>query len=454
MGAMRVLSFAILVSMPIAQAVACLCFGPVPVCDAVGASAAVFTGTVLAIEEPVLASAGNSPGPRLNRMYVDPASPAPARQMRTVRIRINDVLSGVDARQKEIDVATGRGGGDCGYAFQVAEEYVIYAYKNQEGKLETGTCNRTRPLREAADDVAYFQAMANAPAMSQLRVSIGYPGTPAKKGMTIIAQHEGSRISSSTDAGGHAQFTGLPPGEYTIHAQEDGDLADDPKIQLFAKGCRDVTLVRSLRITGRVSTSAGGPASRVQIDVRSIEGKEGNGTMSDMDGRYELRISQPGRYYIGFSLNRTATRETPYPRWFHPGTADPAQATQIAFTGKPEVRMVDMVLPERQPAREISGLVLRGDGRPMPRSVVSVFDDSGVIVGQGVADGNGQFTVQVFAGISYRLHAVWSGDAVNPAVSAVPMEIQPSGEKLTLRLTLTQPGNSAMDELQKKLRQR
>ena len=67
------------------------------------------------------------------------------------------------------------GGGDCGYPFQTGTEYVIYAYKNSDGRLETGICSRTRPLAEAGDDVAYFHSMASAPATGTLRVQTGIP---------------------------------------------------------------------------------------------------------------------------------------------------------------------------------------------------------------------------------------------------------------------------------------
>ena len=40
--------------------------------------------------------------------------------------------------------------------------------------------------------------------------------------------------------------------KYAIHAESDGDLPDDPKVQLYAKGCQDVTLFRTLRINGQV----------------------------------------------------------------------------------------------------------------------------------------------------------------------------------------------------------
>ena len=116
--------------------------------------------------------------------------------------------------------------------------------------------------------------------------------------------------------------------------------------------------------------------------------------------------------------------------------------------GRPEVRTHDFTLPYRQSERAIDGIVSGADGQPMPRAVVTVFDASQNIVAQAFADQSGRFALQVFAGTSYRLLAVWPGKTPDEAVSAVPMNIWPDNSPLSLRLTLTQPGNSFLDEHQ------
>jgi len=288
--------------------------------------------------------------------------------------------------------------------------------------------------------------MYNAPETGELRVRTGLPDTPRKTGVTIIAERQGSRYAAPTDAAGNALFTGLPAGGYTIHAESDGDLPDDPKVQLYAKGCLDVTLLRTLRITGRVMTRSGLPAARVGVEARYTEDKPGASAMTDADGAYELRIVTRGQFYLGINLNHTPTRDTPYPRWFYPGTEDPAAATRIEFSGKPEIRSYDLTLPDRQPERIIDGIVLSADGLPRPRAVVTVSDASQTIVAQAVADQNGRFALQAFAGIPYRVLAVWPGNTLDAAASAAPMDVQPDDRPLNLRLSLTQPGNLFLEE--------
>lgn len=366
----------------------------------------------------------------------------PQRRLRVVRISVGDVLTGLDASQKEIEILTGYGGGDCGYEFQVGTEYVVYAYKNSAGQLETGICSRTRPLAEAAEDVKYILDMSMAPATGELSVRTAFPGIPGQSGATIVAEGQGQRNTIVANSAGEAVFSGLRPGEYTIHVASDGDLSDDPKIELHAKACLDVSLFRSLRIKGRVVTRTGAPASRVHVEFRSTNNNFGSGSLAtDADGRYELRILRPGEYNLGINLNETATQYSPYPRWFHPGTQDPVAATKINFSGRPETRVYDFILPEPLQERTIDGIVVRADGHAAAGSVVTAFDSFRNIVAQAFTEPDGQFVMQVFVGTAYQIHALLPGPE---AVSALPVDIPPGNTPLSLHLTVKQPGNSVL----------
>ena len=406
----------------------------------------MFTGTVIDIADlppPVVGQ--NSGISAAGRRLAGPGSSLP-RHLRVVRLNIAEVLSGVDPSQKEIEIVTGKGGGDCGFAFQPGLDYVVYAYKNAEGRLETGICSRTRALTDAAEDVAYLHAMANAPATGELRVRTSLGRNPGKPGIAIISERDGIRYRAFTNSAGDAVFGSLQPGDYTIHAEIDGDQPDDPNVQLHAKGCRDVTLFRILHITGHVSTKSGLPASRVEVQLRSTRDVPGETAITGPDGRYELRVVQPGEYYLGVNLNHGPTRDTPYPRWFHPGTDGPGLATKIEFLGRPESRSYDLTLPDTQPERVIEGVVLKTDGQPMPRAVVSVFDSSRNVTAQAIAGQDGQFVLYVFTATPYRLVAVWPGRTPADAASAIPMDIEAASGPLKLRLTLTEPGNSFFEE--------
>jgi len=53
----------------------------------------------------------------------------------------------------EVTVFTGRGGGDCGFHFEVSESYLIYAYGSGNGSLGTNICQRTAGISGAGLDL-------------------------------------------------------------------------------------------------------------------------------------------------------------------------------------------------------------------------------------------------------------------------------------------------------------
>lgn len=148
-----------------------------------------------------------------------------------------------------------------------------------------------------------------------------------------MAEAVGMQYRASTDAAGVATFHGMPPGEYGIAFE---GSSDKTTIQLFEKGCRQITLLRVLRVTGRVTNAYGEGARRLQVQAQTMDGKVETVAMTGRDGTYELRISRPGRYRIAIEHN---------PQWFHPGASDEAAATVVEFTGDADTRSMDLALP-------------------------------------------------------------------------------------------------------------
>ena len=101
-----------------------------PACQARWTHAAVFVGRVVRME-PSSRTIDIGSGMR----------PFVARERR-VHFVVTEAFSGVTTR--EIDITTGVGGGDCGYAFALDQEYLVYAYKEADGTLGTGICSPTR----------------------------------------------------------------------------------------------------------------------------------------------------------------------------------------------------------------------------------------------------------------------------------------------------------------------
>ena len=118
-----------------------------PPCQSAWTHSAVFAGSVQEITEPGWPSVSIPPAsPQTatspsTRQRAD-APPLPTR--RKVRFKITEVLTGLDPSQKEIAIATGLYGADCGYGFQRGVEYIVYTYNQPEG-LSTGICRRPGP---------------------------------------------------------------------------------------------------------------------------------------------------------------------------------------------------------------------------------------------------------------------------------------------------------------------
>lgn len=68
-----------------------------------------------------------------------------------VRLRVERFWKGSPTR--EVRIMTGRGGGDCGYHFEVGESYLVYAHGAGDGSLSTNICQRTARLSEASKDL-------------------------------------------------------------------------------------------------------------------------------------------------------------------------------------------------------------------------------------------------------------------------------------------------------------
>ena len=60
-----------------------------------------------------------------------------------VKVKIRLVKSWKGKIFKTLTITTGLGGGDCGYHFEAGKVYLIYAYQDENNKLNTNICTRT-----------------------------------------------------------------------------------------------------------------------------------------------------------------------------------------------------------------------------------------------------------------------------------------------------------------------
>jgi hypothetical protein len=69
-------------------------------------------------------------------------------------VKFKDVKSWKNEFKDAVSITTGRGGGDCGYEFEVGKKYLVYA-DGDKNKLSTNICTRTSAF-ESNKDVAFL----------------------------------------------------------------------------------------------------------------------------------------------------------------------------------------------------------------------------------------------------------------------------------------------------------
>jgi hypothetical protein len=199
---------------PARMAAACSCADPGPPCRALPRSDAVFVGKVADIED----------------VDADPPKEGGVRNpQRRVRLVVEENFRGAGVKRgAPLEVATGLGGGDCGYGFEVGERYLVYAEHAGGEALYTGICTRTRTLSDAAEDLQYLRHRQERVAgIEGDIVELGRdPETKATRwvgpmrGVIVVAERrgDGRRWEAKTDEHGWFRLWGLTFGTYTVRA--------------------------------------------------------------------------------------------------------------------------------------------------------------------------------------------------------------------------------------------
>lgn len=64
-------------------------------------------------------------------------------------------------KEKTVSVFTSSNSASCGYNFKVNQTYLVYANRNDEGKIEASICSRTKRLKDAGEDLKELSAGKN-----------------------------------------------------------------------------------------------------------------------------------------------------------------------------------------------------------------------------------------------------------------------------------------------------
>jgi len=124
----------------------CTCVSPKrPTCEVWWQTSAIFTGRVTKID-----------------LVTEQAADGQSRVKRLVRLRVQERWRGMQGK-RDVTIATGAGGGDCGFQFEQGRTYLIYANQSvQTGRYETGICSRTALIEDSTADLIYLRGLETA----------------------------------------------------------------------------------------------------------------------------------------------------------------------------------------------------------------------------------------------------------------------------------------------------
>lgn len=154
-----------------------------------------------------------------------------------VTFRVAERFQGASG-ERELEVRTGSGGGDCGFDFRQNENYLVYAARSPlTGSLETGICTRTARIEEAATDLAFLRGLGEAEPLVSVygfvyrdRETPPFgtvierpldPGGPLA-GVEVLLESRDGSFRIATDEDGWYEFEGLPIGRYEIRLEGEG----------------------------------------------------------------------------------------------------------------------------------------------------------------------------------------------------------------------------------------
>jgi hypothetical protein len=231
------------------------------------------------------------------------------------------------------------------------DAYIDGGYIRSKKGLVLSFDSPSKPVSQAQDDIETLRHLARLTDKSILtgnvtRVAGGNWDT-AKivpvPGHKIVARRasDGIEFTALTNASGYYEFE-LPPDSYIVGANTKPGLKtqeEDPRIdsiennaQLWKGQCVSVGFLLRTdgRLSGRITTAAGKPASNVRVAIVPISPVAPQFTVTaDEDGHFEAVGRQPGSYLVGVGLLAPFVSPEWQSRVYYPGVPTREQAKVI-----------------------------------------------------------------------------------------------------------------------------
>ncbi|HKO98911.1 MAG TPA: carboxypeptidase regulatory-like domain-containing protein [Pyrinomonadaceae bacterium] len=411
---------------------ACDCFSAGPVCQEYWQTSAVFVGTV--IDSKIV---------RQKREDFED-------EQRLVRLSVDEGFRGVEGPQ--VEVRTGTGGGDCGYNFRLAQQYLVYASEH-EGKLFTGICSRTREIAAAADDLKYMRGLANGKLSGSIFGQVesaqrnaygGSEGQPVAAATITINGVTTKEIK--TDAKGEYRISGLAPGDYIVRVDPPRGLTArelEEKVKVSPGGCAVVSfwLENDGQLNGRVLNPQGLPVNKAQITLMEFDKEWYKGyvdySYSDEEGRYRFKRIPPGKYVLSIRFDGMTNQNRPFPVIYYP-FGDRTQAKIFSIERGQTIADFNLEMPPLPLEFEVSGDVVWSDGKPAVGAVANYIVEKEAVSYLANKNGESHFSFKAYEGLKLSLSAsIKTADGTTVYSDHVQVTVAPGAP--LVRLVLPKP---------------
>ena len=412
------------------RAFACDCAGNRPACQEYWEVSAVFVGTV--INSRTL-TVKNGPYPQ---------------QMRAVRISLDQIFRGVEGG--EVEVLTGFGGGDCGFGFKQAQQYLVYAYRSDDGELRTSICTRTKSISEADDDLAYIRGLSRAKSgatisgevVKYLRDKEGVSANQPLADVKIIIEGE-EKLEAVTDAKGQYRIQ-LPAGEYTVKPVAPERLATrgpEKKIKVTDRGCAVVSfwLESNAQLGGRVYNPQGFAVAKAEIFMIEADKERYQGhsdsAYSDEEGRYAFKFIPPGRYVLLIRFDGMTSQNRPFPKIYYPGVSEKSQAKVFTISEGQLIEKYDLEVPPLPQEFAVQGRVVWSTGKPAVGAKIGYSSGENSASYSINVDDEGRFSFKSYEGLKLTMNAYIEQDGKHLYSNAAHVTVNSSLTPVELILT-------------------
>lgn len=420
----------VMVWLAVPAASACSCTAAAPgKCAGLQKDDVVFLGTVTAIDRvesanPETAAVSSGAGAEASGPGTSTGTEgkpaAPGYQVTRYHFRVDERFAGTDA--PEIEVYSGGDDGDCGYNFRNGAQYIVFTQQETEGRLFATVCNGTRPVTEARALLPQLRAMRGGQRVASVfgilrrsdppfLAADGDPDDPLPRiGMKLRSRYD--RLQTTTDGDGVYSFYDVHAGEYAVTASLPARLELTqktlpgylPHFTIPNGACYEYNV--DALPTGHIQGTVYGPNGK-PLKIASLElyragtyedARPGLWSFQGAKGVFDFDHVGAGEYIIVYNRRNLEDPNSPFPRAFYPGVADPGEAQTVTLKDGQAVLKVNLKLGDGYATRKLRVHVKWQGPRPPGTVTIQAKADRGDNpAAEKTADGSYEFTLLDFA---------------------------------------------------------